>query len=67
MTAPEPLLRGASSLAEKSILLVKTSLDSLRRVWVRLREASANVRESETMPDSSSSMGAAAAAAVVVG
>lgn len=59
MTAPEPLLRGVSSLAEKSILLVKTSLDNLRKVCVRLREASAKVRESEIMPESSSSMVAA--------
>lgn len=58
-------MRGASSLAEKSILLVNTSLDSLRKVCVRLREASARVRESDTMPDSSNSMGVAAGWAFV--
>lgn len=57
MTAPEPLLRGVSSAAEKSILFVNTSLESLRRVCVKFREASAKVRESDTMPESSSSNG----------
>lgn len=47
---------------DKSILLVKTSLESLRSVWVRLRDASASVRVSETaklaaaLPASSISM-----------
>lgn len=76
MTAPEPLLRGTSSLVEKSILLVNTSLDSLRSVWVRFREASAKVRVSDvnsielltaTKPDSSISNGLDAALVEVEG
>lgn len=68
ITAPELLLRGASSLLDKSILLVKTSFESLRSVCVRLREASASVRESETVtPASSNSAATPFVAAVVVG
>lgn len=70
MTAPEPLLRGASSPLDNSILLVKTSLESLRSVCVKLREASANVRVSVEMKPLSSKFVAAvvvvAAAAAAV-
>lgn len=75
ITAPDPLLRGASSplaappevvpllvlrlllttpAPDRSILLVNTSLESLRNVWVRFRDASARVLVSDTPSKESS-------------
>lgn len=52
---PQPAVPPTTLLPpDKSILLVKTSLESFRNVWVKLRDASAKVRVSETAKVASS-------------